>query len=210
VDVVEARLDLFPEQNLGGAEDACLRLEASGTPVLVTLRTAQQGGRYAGQDRERLPLFRAALVAASWVDVEDDAEIIDELRSTIDSRPGGQLIISHHDFAGTPPLSDLVALVDRGRANPRAIVKIATTVHGDADRRTLLDLLAARPERLCVIGMGASNDLRIELAARGALLAYGYLDQPTAPGQLSAEDTHARLLAACPRYAARKPVRQRR
>ena len=40
--------------------------------------------------------------------------------------------------------------------------------------------------------------------ARGSLLAYGYLDQPTAPGQLSAADTHARLLAASPAYAARK------
>ena len=76
------------------------------------------------------------------------------------------------------------------------------------DRRTLLELLARRPDRTCVIGMGASADLRIELAARGSLLAYGYLERATAPGQMSAAETHQRLLAASPRYAARHPADQ--
>ena len=61
------------------------------------------------------------------------------------------------------------------------------------DRRILLELLARRPDRTCVIGMGASADLRIELAARGSLLAYGYLERATAPGQMSAAETHQRL-----------------
>ena len=39
--------------------------------------------------------------------------------------------------------------------------------------------------------MAATSALRIELAARGSLLAYGYLDAPTAPGQLSAAETAA-------------------
>jgi len=55
--------------------------------------------------------------------------------------------------------------------------------------------------------MEPDDKLRVELPARGSLFAYGYLDQPTAPGQLSAADTHARLLAASPAYAARKSVR---
>lgn len=206
VDVVEARLDLFPGQDLAGAAGPCARLEASGTPVLITLRLARQGGRYTGADRERLSRFRAALACASWADIEDDAEIVDEVAATIAGKRGGHLVISHHDFERTPPLPELVAIVDRGRARPDAIVKIATAIGGEADRRTLLDLLAARPERLCVIGMGGSNDLRIELAVAGALLAYGYLDAPTAPGQLPAEEMHARLLAASPRYAARRTV----
>jgi 3-dehydroquinate dehydratase len=51
--------------------------------------------------------------------------------------------------------------------------------------------------------MGASAELRIELAAKGSLLAYGYLERATAPGQMSAAETHAQLLAASPAYAAR-------
>ena len=90
---------------------------------------------------------------------------------------------------------------------PGAIAKLATAVRTDADRNALLEVLARRPDRTCVIGMEAGVDLRIELAARGSLLAYGYLDEPTAPGQLSAAETHARLLTASPAYAARKSGR---
>jgi 3-dehydroquinate dehydratase len=98
----------------------------------------------------------------------------------------------------------LLAIVDRCHALPGAIAKIATAVHTEDDRRTLLDLLSRRPDRTCVIGMGASAELRIELAAKGSLLAYGFLERATAPGQMSTAETHERLLAASPSYAARR------
>ena len=72
-----------------------------------------------------------------------------------------KLIVSHHDFARTPPLEALLAIVDRCHAVSGAIAKIATAVSGEEDRRTLLALLAQRPERTCVIGMGASALLMI-------------------------------------------------
>jgi 3-dehydroquinate dehydratase-1 len=207
-DLVEARVDLFAQQSLDGCAHDCARLEASGTPVVLTIRTAAQGGRFAGPDSVRLAAFRAAIAGgqASWVDVENDADIVDQVAAEIAARPGAQLIISHHDFARTPPLDALVAIVDRCHAVPGAIAKVATAVRGDDDRQTLLALLERRPDRTCVIGMGASPELRVELAARGSLLAYGYLERATAPGQLSAAETHARLLAASPAYAARRRV----
>ena len=100
---------------------------------------------------------------ASWVDIENDASIVDALAAAIAARAGAQLIVSHHDFARTPPLDALLAVVDRCHAIPGAVAKIATAVQTDDDRRTLLELLARRPDRTCVIGMGASADLRIEL-----------------------------------------------
>ena len=125
------------------------------------------------------------------------------MAAAIAARAGAQLIVSHHDFARTPPLDALLAIVDRCHAVSGAIAKIATAVRREDDRDTLLELLELRPERTCVIGMGASADLRIELAARGSRLAYGYLERATAPGQMSAAETHQRLLAASPTYAAR-------
>lgn len=204
-DLLEARVDLFAQRSLDGCAHACARLEASGTPVILTIRTAAQGGRFQGPDAARLSAFRAAIAGgqASWVDIENDATIIDELAAAIAARREARLIVSHHDFGGTPPLEALIAIVDRCHAVPGAIAKIATAVKSEGDRKTLLDLLSQRPERTCVIGMGASADLRIELAARGSLLAYGYLERATAPGQMSAAETHARLLAASPAYAAR-------
>jgi 3-dehydroquinate dehydratase-1 len=206
-DLVEARVDLFPEQRLDGpAADACAGLEASGTPVLVTIRSASQGGRFAAGEEERLARFRAALAVASWADVEDDAAILAAVGALVRARAGGQLVVSHHDFGATPPLPTLLACVDTCHAAaPRAIAKVATAVKRPEDRAALRALLAQRPERTAVIGMAAGDDgLRVELAAAGSLLAYGFVAGATAPGQISAEALHARLLAASPGYAARR------
>jgi 3-dehydroquinate dehydratase-1 len=205
-DLVEARLDLYPAQSIDGCEDACRGLERSGTPVLVTLRTAAQGGRWVAADGERLPRFRAALAVASWVDVEDDAGIVDRIAALVRERGGGQMVVSHHDFSGTPPLDALLALVDAcHRAAPGAVAKLATAVRSDQDRQALRALAEARREKTAVIGMGVDDGaLRVELAAAGSLLAYGALGAPTAPGQMTAEEVHRSLLAASPRYAARR------
>ncbi len=206
-DLVEARIDLFSGQRLDDAGLAsCARLEASGTPVLVTIRSASQGGRFAAGDAERLARFRSALAVASWADVEDDAGIIAEVAALVRRRPAGQLVVSHHDFTATPPLDLLLAVVDRcHQAAPGAVAKVATAVKSADDRAALGTLLARRPKRTAVIGMGAVDDgLRVELAAAGSLLAYGFIAGATAPGQVSAEALHARLLTASPRYAARR------
>ena len=203
-DIVEARLDLFPAPTLVQCAAACASLEATGTAVLATLRTRSQGGRFGGNETERLELFRQALAHVSWADVEADAPIVPEVAALVGSLPRGQLVISHHDFARTPPLPELLSIVDRCHSVPEAIAKVAAAVRSPEDRRTLLDLLEQRPTRTCVIGMEASESLRVELGARGSQLVYGYLEVPTAPGQLSAAETHARLLAAAPDYARRR------
>jgi 3-dehydroquinate dehydratase-1 len=207
-DLVEARLDLFDGQRLPDeAVDSCRRLESTGTPVLITIRAASQGGRFAGPEPARLALFRQALQVASWGDVEDDAPIAADVAGLVAARPSGQLVVSHHDFARTPPLPDLLRIADRCHATaPGAIAKIATTLTaqaGDADRAALRALLAQRPTATAVIGMG-DDGFRVELAAAGSRLAYGFVGASTAPGQTSAETLHAKLLAAAPAYAARR------
>lgn len=204
-DLVEARIDLFAAPLLDAqAEAACARLEASGTPVLITIRSRAQGGRYAGDEPARLALFRESLGVASWIDVEDDAAIAADVARLVAARPGGHLIVSHHDFRRTPPLDDLLAVVDRAHSvSPGAIAKVATAVATDADRAILRALLAQRPARTAVIGMG-DDGFRIELAAAGSLLAYGFVGASTAPGQTSAQTLHRRLLEAAPAYAARR------
>src|SRR6185312_10872239 len=175
-DLVEARVDLFATPSLDpDTQAACARLEATGTPVLVTIRSTAQGGRYAGAEAARLALFRESLRVASWIDVEDDAAVAGEVARLVAARPGGQLIVSHHAFQRTPPLADLLRVVDQ----------------------------AQRPARTAVIGMG-DDAFRIELAAAGSLLAYGFVGSATAPGQTSAQTLHARLLEAVPAYAARR------
>ncbi|HVZ73996.1 MAG TPA: type I 3-dehydroquinate dehydratase [Polyangia bacterium] len=199
VDLLEVRVDLF---DLAGAPsvdpwaDPCARVEASGTPVLVTIRLAAQGGRWSRPDGERLPLYRAAAAFASWLDVEAESPIAREVVSLAHAARR-RVILSHHDFARTPPLPDLERVMSDALAAGADIAKLATLVATDDDRAALFTILARHAGRACVIGMGArSSELRIDLPARGSRLAYGYVDTPTAPGQLSADEMADRLTVA--------------
>jgi len=49
-DLLEVRVDLFDAPTFDACADACARVEATGTPVLVTIRLAAQGGRWARPD----------------------------------------------------------------------------------------------------------------------------------------------------------------
>jgi 3-dehydroquinate dehydratase I len=209
-DLLEARVDLFADQRMDAGTAACRALETSGTPVLVTIRAASQGGRFTAGEPARLERFRAALAVASWADVEDDAAIIAEVAALVRARPTGQLVVSHHDFAATPPLAELRTIIEACHAAmPGAIAKLATRVNQQDDAASLHALLAEHPTRTAVIGMGGSDgELRVQLAAAGSRLAYGFLADSTAPGQISAAALHARLLAASTTYAARWRVRQ--
>lgn len=202
IDVLEARLDLFEAPEVASWAEACARLEAAGVRVLVTIRSALEGGRWTRPDAERLPLYVEALGAASWVDVEAASPIAREVAAAAHAR-GRTAVLSHHDFQKTPPLVELERVIASCRAAGADVAKVATKVAMPEDRETLFALLRAHPTATCVIGMG-EEALRVELAARGSLLAYAYLDTPTAPGQPSAGELDARLRAASPAYAARR------
>jgi 3-dehydroquinate dehydratase-1 len=209
VDLVEVRVDLFGVPEIASWARAGARLEASGTSVLVTIRSAAEGGRWAAPDTERLPLYREAVEVASWVDVEASSPIAGEVTALAAAR-GRTSIVSHHDFERTPPLAELERIIDACRALGADVVKVATMVNANEDRDTLFALLERRPTGMCIIGMGVGAQLlRVELAVRGSMLTYGYLDQATAPGQISVAEMDQRLRAASPAYAARRAARLR-
>jgi len=210
IDLVEARIDLYEPQTLDACADACTRLEATGTPVLVTIRLAREGGGWTRPDAERLPLFERAVGFASFVDVEAASPIARDVASLARTH-GRASVVSHHDFARTPPPDELERIVAACFSVGGDLAKVATLVATDADRDALFALAARHGDRACVIGMGAASaELRVLLPARGSRLAYGYLDAPTAPGQISATDTDARLRAASAAYGARRSTRATR
>jgi 3-dehydroquinate dehydratase I len=206
-DLLEVRVDLFDEPTFDACAEACARVEATGTPVLVTIRLAAQGGRWTRPDAERLPLYHAAARVASWLDVEGQSLIAHDVVAAAHAA-GRRVIVSHHDFARTPLYAELENFVASALADGADIAKLATLVATDADRDALHAVLARHPSRTCVIGMGTrSSELRVDLPARGSRLAYAYLDTPTAPGQLSVVEMDGLLRAASPAYAARRAER---
>lgn len=190
--IVELRLDLLGVDTAVWMA-AARRMEAQGQPVVVTLRLASEGGRWDQPDEARWPLFEAALGAVTTVDVEYRSPLLARVsrQACVQQRP---LIISYHDFDKTPPLAELQQVI-RSAANHGTVVKIATLTSTEADVATLRALFAEQcSASVCLLGMGPLGPrTRHEFPRLGSCLTYGYLDQPIAPGQVSARELMATL-----------------
>ncbi len=190
-DLVEIRLDAV---SLESEWLKCGRaIQASGWPVILTVRLKSEGGRWAGPDADRLELFQQGLKYLSAVDVELESQIVASV-SRAAKRLGKICIVSYHNFERTPPLAKLAAVVSAAQSLA-SVVKISTMIEREQDVETLQSLLLRNGKvPLCVIGMGPlGTPTRVSFAALGSCLTYGYLDKPSAPGQLSAARLAQRL-----------------
>jgi len=185
-DIVEVRLDKTSRP--GHWLERCQAIEAGGKPVLLTARLRSEGGDWETDDAPRLEVYKQAVRGLAGVDVELSSVICREVAEEA-AKQQKACIVSYHHFQKTPPLSELCAIIEQGQ-NIGDIVKISTMINGESDVAVLESLLQrswAKP--LCVIGMGqAWSGTRITFAKLGSCLTYGYLDKPTAPGQMSAAE----------------------
>jgi 3-dehydroquinate dehydratase-1 len=192
-DLVEARLDRMPR--LKDWLERCQAIEAQGKPVLLTPRLRSEGGEWPQDDEGRLKIYADALAALSAVDVELSSVICPAV-TRLAEKAGKVCVVSHHDFAKTPPLAELESIVEGARQNG-GVAKVATMIRSEGDVEILRALLAGKGNRpLCVIAMGdAWKHTRILFPKLGSCLTYGYLDKPTAPGQVSAAELIQQLRA---------------
>jgi len=197
-DIIEVRLDEFVDEQ--DWVSRCEAIESIGLPVILTIRLAAEGGKWSKPDKERLPLFMQALQHVSAVDVELKSEIVAQV-STAARDAGKACVISYHDFTQTPSFADLKAVVSKAQ-RLGSIVKISTMVRTDSDIEILNDLLTEKWDvPMSVIGMGAQGtQTRVMFAMRGSVLTYGYLDKPSAPGQLPSSTLVESLRRFLPKY----------
>jgi 3-dehydroquinate dehydratase-1 len=184
-DIAEVRLD-----QVGQSDDwlsQCREIETSGTPILLTARVRSEGGNWPDDDKARLYVIREGLQNLAAVDVEFKSPLMEQVCKEAKALKKA-VIVSFHDFEKTPSFDELKKIATRA-ANHGTIVKISAMVKSNEDIATLEKLLDGHREfPLCVIGMGAfGTKTRVTFPARGSCLTYGYLDSPSAPGQLSAE-----------------------
>jgi len=197
-DIVELRLDI-----VGGRNDwlnRCVTIEAGGSPVILTIRLPSEGGKWSGTDKARLKLYSEALENLSCVDVELRSEIATSV-AKLAKNLSKACIVSFHDFDRTPALKELEATIAKA-SKLGSIVKIATMVKGEEDLR-ILSALMQRPRDvpICVIGMGSLGaHTRATFTTLGSCMTYGYLDKPSAPGQLSASELANSMRKLIPAY----------
>jgi 3-dehydroquinate dehydratase I len=196
-DILEVRLDKMarPADWL----QRCAALQSGGKPVLLTVRLRAEGGDWENDDEQRLEIYRQGLLELAAVDVELSSVICRAVARAA-SRLKKASVISFHDFEKTPPLRELCAIVEKAHAIG-SIAKVSTRIRAERDVDVLRALLRRRwAKPLCVIGMGRTwSKTRVLFATLGSCLTYGYLDQPTAPGQTSAAELVRRLRRASPR-----------
>jgi 3-dehydroquinate dehydratase-1 len=183
-DIVEIRLDLL------GPTTALPQIDS---PILLTIRSKNEGGQWTGSEDDRLKIYRKWMSHVAAVDIELNSPIAGEV-CQIARESGKASIVSFHDFRETPPLEVLQDLVQDGQ-QVGSIVKIVTLANEEPDVATLRALLEKRRAPLCVMGMGKhAARTRVEFPKLGSCLTYGYLDKPLAPGQTSAAELRAALV----------------
>lgn len=207
-DLVELRLDCLRDWAV------VEQLVAAGPqlPVILTLRSAGEGGRWTGTEAERLgALTRLARRGPAYVDVEYSAwrrsaavrgaigEVCklhvgsDARRSHTERATGTRcgLILSRHDLRRPP--RNLSAVCDRLAATPADVVKIVAAARDATDAcRMLAELERWRGRRdVVALSLGDAGLATRVLAAKfGGALTFACLDprHASAPGQPTARE----------------------
>jgi 3-dehydroquinate dehydratase-1 len=185
LDALEVRLDAF---------DIAPELDGISTPILATVRAPEEGGRNALNARERASRYLAVLGHAAAIDVE-----LASARALADVRDAARackcaVVLSFHDFAGTPSLATLRAMQRRAVRAEADVFKVAVTPRTPGELASLLALLDSAPLPTAVMGMGPLGKVsRLAAAACGSVLNYGWIERPNVAGQWSARELRARL-----------------
>lgn len=205
-DVVEIRMDIWDNFF---REDMLEKLERFkrkiGIPMLVSFR----GGHPFPSWWQ--PLHWRALAHAAMIDVEWNPKYPWKLIQKNVQQLKLALMISHHDYKGTPALKVLSKIAKTAYGKKADVVKIATRVTDVDDVRMLLELNAALgPKRLStVMGMGPLGTVsRLAAPLFGSCVIYGYIGTPTARGQLPYAELQERIRALYPGYEAGLQARQ--
>jgi shikimate dehydrogenase/3-dehydroquinate dehydratase type I len=188
--IVELRLDLFPEIDVGAAVGACP------LPVLATLRSNTEGGEGPDDPTIRARIIGAARNAgAALLDLEfqRDASLVNDLGLTPE-----ETILSWHDPRGTP--EGLAKVAGSLFDSPARWIKVVPTATRVADMVAVLELhrrfngSRTHERRVMTFAMGAPGLASRYLAPLlGPPVGYAAWSDnaPAAPGQLSIDRTES-------------------
>jgi 3-dehydroquinate dehydratase/shikimate dehydrogenase len=188
--IVEVRLDCLKETP-GMVQFWRDRQTNLMTPVLLTLRAAEQGGKNRRTYDERRSFWRSLSLFSHEFLCDLELDLVLEFAADSESHTDWERVMcSHHDFEGVPDnLDDLYA---RMACTPARLLKIAVHARDATDCLPVFDLLErarSHGRDLIAIAMGPAGVMtRILGPSRGSFLTYGALDEQsaTAPGQLAA------------------------
>lgn len=183
-DILELRIDLLEV-------DACQILQdikKTGLPVIITNRMKQEGGNWGGSEDDRIRTLNSLLPMADAVDIElcaKDRDIVVKKAGDI----GKTVIISTHDFQRTPVNDVMKGIISDSFAKGADIAKLAVMPNSLEDVLRLFDVTLHAKGAVCTIAMGETGrHSRVITPVYGSVMTYGYVEKPTAPGQLRVDE----------------------
>jgi len=185
----EFRLDYLPTPEQGIALIRKFLYAHPECSILATCRRHQNHGRFNGSVEDQIRILDAALDAGSRaVDVEIESG--ENAISRLDALRGkGKLLLSYHNYDGTPSPETVLRRMLRISADG---YKIVTTARKPSDNSRILALVKAHPRTpLIVLAMGETGfPTRVLATAWGGMFTYAAPNaaEGTASGQVSARE----------------------
>jgi 3-dehydroquinate dehydratase/shikimate dehydrogenase len=183
----EFRLDYLPAPEQGVAAIRKFLSRHPDCTLLATCRRRQNHGRFNGSIEEQVKILQAAIEAgARAVDIEiESAENCSERLQTL--RSHAYVLISYHNYGGTPPLDPLVRRMAKVSADG---YKVVTTARKPSDNSRILALARTYSKTpMVLLAMGETGfPTRVLSTALGGLYTYAAPNaaEGTAAGQVSA------------------------
>jgi 3-dehydroquinate dehydratase I len=175
-DLLEIRVDGFPG-NIDAIVDYIAKVKKNTRlPLIGTIReNARTKGR-------RPFLFSKIMPLVDAIDVEVDAP---ERKELIRLAAGKTVIVSEHDFTGTPGDAELMGIVKTARGLGADIVKIAAMARCREDVIRLLEFTHRCAMPVVAFSMGEHGSIsRVLSMLFGSLYSYGFIKKANAPGQI--------------------------
>ncbi|MCZ7400020.1 MAG: type I 3-dehydroquinate dehydratase [Candidatus Methanoperedens sp.] len=183
-DILEVRIDLLDMDALM----ALSKIKKLDLPVIITNRMKQERGAWDGSEDERIHTLLSLLHLADAVDIELCAQKRDDVVKKAKTE-GKTVIISTHDFRNTPELAVMVGIINESFEAGADIAKLAVMPQTLLDVLRLLEVTLHSGGKVCTIAMGnIGRHSRIVAPIYGSVMTYGYVDKPTAPGQLRVDE----------------------
>jgi 3-dehydroquinate dehydratase type I len=163
-------------------------------PAIATNRLAAEGGRWQGTEADRLDLLTKALnLGVTCLDLELAADA-GFRREVWERRGKTRLILSWHDFTGTPDAARLEMVLDEMLAAEADVVKMVALANDPADNLRMLSLIPrarAHGKDIIAFCMGPLGKWsRVVAPLVGSWLTFAPFSQQraSAPGQLTVND----------------------
>lgn len=195
-DVVEFRADFLQHLTRQGVMTAALsaiRRVLPDSPLLVTVRTAAEGGEISISADAYAALLRQALqsgmIDALDIEYVQQADVIEPV-IRLAKEKGVPIIMSSHDFQKTPPFEELTKRLLAMKKRGADVAKLACMPQCADDVLTLLRATAHvkslyPDEPLITMSMGHLGVVsRISGEIFGSAMTFGAARKASAPGQL--------------------------